>query len=212
MAYKFPLKPNHECNRCARLRSLILQNRLKEPNWHNGPVNSSGNINARLLIVGLAPGLRGANRTGKVFKGDHSGDLLFSTLIKFGLIKDKYEKRMNNNLSFDNCRITNAVRCLPPQNKPNGSEIKNCVKFLISELETMKNLKVVLALGGIAHGAILKAIEKPKSAYKFGHNRFHKVDKFILANSYHCSRYNMNTRRLTEDMFHDVFKNILSYL
>ena len=113
---------------------------------------------------------------------------------------------------LNNCRVTNAVRCLPPENKPNGSEIKNCAPFLISELETMENLRVVLALGGLAHGAILTIIEKPKSIYKFGHNAFHELDKFVLADSYHCSRYNTNTGRLTENMFHDVFKRILTYL
>ena len=212
MSNKFPLKPDHECSRCSRLRSFILQNRLKEPGWHNGPVNSFGDISARLLIVGLAPGLRGANRTGRVFTGDHSGDLLYSTLIKFGLTKVKYEQKVKDSLILDNCRITNAVRCLPPKNKPTGSEIKKCAPFLISEMETMKNLKVILALGVLAHGAILTAIKKPKSSYKFAHNTLHHVDNFIIANSYHCSRYNMNTRRLTEDMFHDVFKNIMFYL
>ena len=212
MSRKLPTKPNHECSRCTRLRSLILQNRAKEPSWHNGPVNSFGDINAKLLIVGLAPGLKGANRTGRVFTGDHAGDLLYSTLVKFGLARGKYERQIQDSLVLDNCRITNAVRCLPPENKPNGSEIKNCAPFLISELETMENLRVVLALGGLAHGAILTVIEKPKSIYKFGHNTFHELDKVVLADSYHCSRYNTNTGRLTENMFHDVFKRILTYL
>ena len=212
MPRKQPEKPNHECSRCTRLRSFIFQNRAKEPSWHNGPVNSFGDINAKLLIVGLAPGLKGANRTGRVFTGDHAGDLLYSTLVKFGLARGKYERQIQDSLVLNNCRITNAVRCLPPENKPNGSEIKNCAPFLISELETMENLRVVLALGGLAHGAILTIIEKPKSIYKFGHNAFHELDKFVLADSYHCSRYNTNTGRLTENMFHDVFKRILTYL
>ena len=212
MSRKLPTKPNHECSRCIRLRSLILQNRAKEPSWHNGPVNSFGDINAKLLIVGLAPGLKGANRTGRVFTGDHAGDLLYSTLVKFGLARGEYERQIQDSLVLDNCRITNAVRCLPPENKPNGSEIKNCAPFLISELESMKNLRVILALGGLAHGAILTVIEKPKSIYKFGHNTFHELDKVVLADSYHCSRYNTNTGRLTENMFHDVFKRILTYL
>ena len=206
------VKPDYECDLCPRLRSHILQNRTKEPSWHNGPVNSFGDINAKLLIVGLAPGLKGANRTGRAFTGDYAGDLLFSTLLKFGLATGLYGKKIQDGLILNRCRITNAVRCLPPQNKPNGSEVKNCAPFLISELKTMPNLKVVLALGGLAHGAILTALEKRKTVYKFGHNSFHKLDNFILANSYHCSRYNTNTRRLTEQMFHDVFGKIMMRL
>ena len=212
MSNKLLLKPKYNCNRCGRLRSLILQNRRKEPTWHNGPVNSFGDINSELLIVGLAPGLKGANRTGRAFTGDHSGDLLFSTLNTYGLSLGEYKKETTNDINLNNCRITNAVRCLPPQNKPTGSEIRKCAKFLKSELNSMVNLKVVLALGVVAHGAILAAIEKPKSSYKFNHNTLHYLDKFILANSYHCSRYNINTGRLTEDMFHDVFKTIKLYL
>jgi uracil-DNA glycosylase family 4 len=211
--YKSKLvKPDYDCDLCPRLRSHILQNRTKEPSWHNGPVNSFGDINAKLLIVGLAPGLKGANRTGRAFTGDYAGDLLFTSLLKFGLATGVYEKHIQNGLVLNNCRITNAVRCLPPENKPNGSEVKNCSPFLISELKTMQNLKVVLALGGLAHGAILTALEKRKSIYKFGHNSFHELNKVILVDSYHCSRYNTNTRRLTEQMFHDVFKKILKYI
>jgi uracil-DNA glycosylase family 4 len=211
--YKSKLvKPDYDCDLCPRLRSHILQNRTKEPSWHNGPVNSFGDINAKLLIVGLAPGLKGANRTGRAFTGDYAGDLLFTSLLKFELATGVYEKHIQNGLVLNNCRITNAVRCLPPENKPNGSEVKNCSPFLISELKTMQNLKVVLALGGLAHGAILTALEKRKSIYKFGHNSFHELNKVILADSYHCSRYNTNTRRLTEQMFHDVFKKILKYI
>ena len=205
-------KPNHECDRCPRLRSFILENRVKEPSWHNGPVNSFGDLKGRLLIVGLAPGLKGANRTGRPFTGDYAGDLLFSTLLKFGLARGSYKKHVGDSLILNNCRITNAVRCLPPENKPNGAEVKSCSPFLISELETMKNLKVLLALGGLAHGAILTVLEKRKSMFKFGHNVLHDLDNVILANSYHCSRYNTNTGRLTEEMFHDVFRKILVLL
>jgi uracil-DNA glycosylase family 4 len=206
------VKPGYDCDLCPRLRSHILQNRTKEPSWHNGPVNSFGDINAKLLIVGLAPGLKGANRTGRAFTGDYAGDLLFASLLKFGLATGSYDKHIQDGLVLKSCRITNAVRCLPPENKPNGTEIKNCAPFLISELRTMQNLKVVLALGGLAHGAILSVLKKRKSMYKFGHNSFHKLDKFMLADSYHCSRYNTNTGRLTEQMFHDVFRIILKHL
>jgi uracil-DNA glycosylase family 4 len=206
------VKPDYDCELCPRLRSHILQNRIKEPGWHNGPVNSFGDISAKLLIVGLAPGLKGANRTGRAFTGDYAGDLLFTTLFKFGLAKGCYEKHIQDGLVLNSCRITNAVRCLPPKNKPNGSEVKNCAPFLISELKIMQNLKVVLALGGLAHGAILTVLAKQKSVYKFGHNSFHELDDFILADSYHCSRYNTNTGRLTEQMFHDVFRKIIKHL
>jgi uracil-DNA glycosylase len=205
-------KPDHECDRCPRLRSFILKNRVKEPSWHNGPVNSFGDLNGGLLIVGLAPGLKGANRTGRAFTGDYAGDLLYSTLLKFGLARGSYQKHAEDGLILDNCRITNAVRCLPPENKPNGAEVKSCSPFLISELENMKNLKVLLALGGLAHGAILTVLEKQKSMFKFSHNACHKLDNVMLISSYHCSRYNTNTGRLTDQMFHDVFGNIISRL
>jgi uracil-DNA glycosylase family 4 len=206
------IKPDYDCDLCPRLRSHILQIRIKEPNWHNGPVNSFGDINAQLLIVGLAPGLKGANRTGRAFTGDYAGDLLFATLLKFGFATGSYEKHIQDGLVLNNCRITNAVRCLPPENKPNGLEVKSCSPFLISELKTMQNLKVIVALGGLAHGAILTVLAKQKSVYKFGHNVFHALDNFILADSYHCSRYNTNTGRLTEQMFHDVFRQIIKHL
>ena len=205
-------KPPYDCDRCSRLRSNILQIRSKEPEWHNGPVNSFGNLNAKLLIVGLAPGLKGANRTGRVFTGDQSGYLLYTTLLKFGLASGTYDSSGQDSLVVKNCRITNAVRCLPPENKPNRSELENCSSFLFNELKNMPNLKVVLALGVIAHQAILSTLAKPKSLFKFKHNTFHQLENMIIGNSYHCSRYNMNTGRLTEVMFHDVFRNILTYI
>ncbi len=205
-------QPNRECKKCQRLREFILENRTKYPEWHNAPVNSFGNIDSQLLIVGLAPGLKGANRTGRPFTGDYTGDLLYSTLLDFGLAFGSYEAHSGDSLVLNNCRITNAVRCLPPQNKPNGPEVKNCASFLFSELTNMKNLKVVLALGGLAHTAILTVLEKPKAEYKFGHNSSHRFDKFVLVDSYHCSRYNTNTGRLTKQMFHDVFKELLTHL
>jgi len=212
MSKKNIKQPNLECKKCKRLRAFILENRTKYPEWHNAPVNSFGDIDSRLLIVGLAPGLKGANRTGRPFTGDYTGDLLYPTLLKFGLASGKYEAHSGDGLVLNDCRITNAVRCLPPQNKPNGSEIKNCSSFLFNELTMMKNLKVVLALGGLAHTAILSVLKKRKVAYKFGHNYFYRLDELVLVDSYHCSRYNTNTGRLTKQMFHDVFKAVLTHL
>ncbi len=208
MPQKQPARPDRDCEECPRLRAFLLENREKYPDWHNAPVDSFGDINGEILIVGLAPGLKGANRTGRPFTGDFAGDLLYDTLIKFDLADGAYKAESEDGLTLKNCRITNAVRCLPPENKPIGSEVKNCAPFLISEIQTMPNLKVVLALGGLAHGAILTVLEKRKALYKFGHNLFHELDEVLLANSYHCSRYNTNTGRLTEQMFHDVFDEI----
>ncbi|MFP6713106.1 MAG: uracil-DNA glycosylase [Rhodospirillales bacterium] len=207
-----PIRPDRDCAECPRLRSFLLDNREKYPDWHNAPVDSFGDINGEILIVGLAPGLKGANRTGRPFTGDYAGDLLYETLIRYGLAEGSYKADPSDGLTLKNCRITNAVRCLPPENKPIGSEVKNCAPFLISEIETMANLKIVLALGGLAHGAILTVLEERKALFKFGHNVYHQLDRVLLADSYHCSRYNTNTGRLTEQMFHDVFDEILARL
>jgi uracil-DNA glycosylase family 4 len=212
MPHEKPSRPDKNCTNCPRLRAFLLKNRKAYPEWHNAPVDSFGDINGQILIVGLAPGLKGANRTGRPFTGDYAGDLLYDTLLKFGLAEGVYEANPTDNLALKNCRITNAVRCLPPENKPIGSEVKNCAPFLISEIKSMPNLRIILALGGLAHGAILSVLEKKKVHYKFGHNVFHQLDKIFLVNSYHCSRYNTNTGRLTEQMFHDVFSKILKYL
>jgi len=179
------------------------------PDWHNGPVPSFGNLDAELLIVGLAPGLKGANRTGRPFTGDYAGDLLYPTLQKFNFAKGTYESSINDGLELANCRITNAVRCVPPQNKPTGPEARTCLPFLTDEIESMSNLKVLLALGTLAHNAVLSALSLKRSAYKFGHNAVHELDSgLIFTDSYHCSRYNTNTGKLTEAMFEAVFEGI----
>ena len=203
--------PPSNCQLCPRLVELRGVNRVAWPDWHNAPVPSFGPTTAELLIVGLAPGLKGANRTGRPFTGDFAGDLLYRTLSSFGFSKGQYNQSAEDGLSMINCRITNGVRCLPPQNKPTGLEVKNCRSFLENEIQTMKNLKVILALGGVAHATLITALGKSRSQYKFSHGALHELPEGIaLANSYHCSRYNTNTGRLSEEMFADVFQKIQS--
>jgi uracil-DNA glycosylase family 4 len=179
------------------------------PEWHNAPVKSFGPINARLLIVGLAPGVKGANRTGRPFTGDYAGDLLYQTLGRFGFASGNYDKRHDDGLSLKDCRIANGVRCVPPENKPIGAEVNACRPFLIAEIEAMTNLAVILALGGIAHNTVLSTLSERRASYKFAHCVTHNLNNGLkLADSYHCSRYNTNTGRLTEQMFEDVFRMI----
>ena len=205
--------PAQDCNLCPRLVEFRQRNRETWPDWHNAPVQSFGDMDARLLIVGLAPGLRGANRTGRPFTGDYAGDLLYQTLSKFRFATGTYDKRPDDGLQLHDCRIANGVRCLPPENKPIGSEVNNCRRFLSAEITAMDNLKVILALGGVAHNTILATLGERRAAYKFSHCAFHHlIDGRILANSYHCSRYNTNTGRLTEQMFEDVFEGICERL
>ncbi|MCW9035328.1 MAG: uracil-DNA glycosylase [Alphaproteobacteria bacterium] len=202
-------EPAKDCGLCPRLVEFRMESREAWPDWFNSPVPAFGSLDASLLVVGLAPGLKGANRTGRPFTGDYAGDLLYPTLIEKGFAKGNYDKSPTDGLELTNARITNAVRCVPPQNKPTGPEAKSCLPFLIKEIEAMPNLKILLALGTLAHNAVLTAFELKKSAYKFGHNAFHPLENgLILANSYHCSRYNTNTGRLTTEMFHDVFDEI----
>ena len=180
-----------------------------EPDWHNAPVPSFGPLDARLLIVGLAPGLRGANRTGRPFTGDWAGDLLYGTLGAFGFAEGLYDKRPDDGLALVDCRITNAVRCVPPENKPTTAENKACLPFLTAEIAAMPRLQMILSLGGLSHGMVLSALGLKKSAFAFRHGAQHPVaDGLVLADSYHCSRYNTNTGRLTTEMFHQVFAAI----
>ena len=209
----YPKEPHPDCDLCPRLKEFRDNNRKVYPTWHNSPVISFGGTKGELLIVGLAPGLRGANKTGRPFTGDHAGDFLYKQLGKFGFSKGKYKAKNNDDLLLINCRITNAVRCVPPQNKPLGGEVFSCRSFLINEIESLSHLRIILALGTLAHSAVLAALGEKKSAYKFGHNKFHHIKdnkrrELIIANSYHCSRYNTNTGRLTESMFELVFEGI----
>ncbi|MFT5540557.1 MAG: uracil-DNA glycosylase family 4 [Alphaproteobacteria bacterium] len=181
-------------------------NALAQPDWHNAPVPSFGTLNASLLIVGLAPGLKGANATGRPFTGDYAGDLLYATLLKFGFAKGPYGAHAGDGLKLVGARITNAVRCVPPQNKPLGPEIRACAPFLTAEIAAMKHLKVIVTLGNIAHGAVLNTVGLKLKEAPFGHANEVTLPKgpSIIA-SYHCSRLNTNTRRLTPAMFEDIF-------
>ena len=201
--------PGRDCPSCPRLAAFRAAQRTAYPAWFNAPVPSFGELSAPLLIVGLAPGLKGANRTGRPFTGDYAGVLLYGTLKKFGFAAGDYAERADDGLKLVGCRITNAVRCVPPENKPMPDEIKACGGFLTAEIAAMTRLKALLALGQIAHQAVLTALALKKSAYKFAHGAVHQLpDGRILADSYHCSRYNTNTGQLTVAMFESVFANL----
>ncbi|MGH7034731.1 MAG: uracil-DNA glycosylase [Stellaceae bacterium] len=201
--------PDRDCRLCPRLVALRTAQRREHADWHNAPVLSFGALSASLLIVGLAPGLRGANRTGRPFTGDFAGDLLYATLGKYGFARGAYAAAGDDGLSLVDCRITNAVRCVPPENKPTPAEIAACRGFLAAEIAAMKNLQAILALGRIAHDAALAALAKKKSLFVFRHGAVHQIaDGLILADSYHCSRYNTNTAKLTARMFESVFEEL----
>ncbi len=205
----FELIPDKNCNLCPRLKRFIDENRKKFPDKYNAPVPSFGEYNAELLIVGLAPGLKGANFTARPFTGDYAGDLLYATLLKLGFAKGEYKAHKDDGLELINTRITNAVRCVPPENKPTGMEINTCLQFLKSEIAAMPNLKVILSLGLVSHNAVLKALGQRQSVFKFTHGAVHDVGNGLkLVDSYHCSRYNTNTGRLTDEMFENTFKTI----
>ncbi len=201
-----------DCSRCARLVALRHDLREKQPAWHNAPVPSFGPVTARLLIVGLAPGLQGANRTGRPFTGDYAGDLLYATLARFGFTSGEYAARPDDGLRLLDARITNAVRCVPPENKPAGEEIKQCRYFLKATIAEMPNLAALVLLGRIAHDSTVAALGRPLAALRFGHGAQHAADGLTLFDSYHCSRYNTNTRMLTPDMFREVFAAVRRYL
>jgi uracil-DNA glycosylase family 4 len=198
-------EPPRDCPLCPRLVGYRAANAAKEPAWFNAPVPSFGDRNARLLIVGLAPGVGGANRTGRPFTGDYAGELLYGTLLKFGFAKGKYEARPDDGLTLVDARITNAVRCVPPENKPTPEEAMTCRVFLRATLEGMANLKVIVALGRIAHDATLRAFERKLANHAFAHGAVHALDRATLIDSFHCSRYNTNTGKLTPAMFEAVF-------
>lgn len=204
------IEPDPGCTQCARLVEYRTANQAKYPDYHNAPVQSFGPIDAKLLIVGLAPGLKGANRTGRPFTGDWAGDLLYPTLLKFKLGRGAYGAEASDGLQLTDCRITNAVRCVPPENKVVGAEVNACAPYLLAEIQAMPNLKAMIALGTVAHNAVLKVLGLKRSAHKFGHCAQHDLGNgVVLTDSYHCSRYNTNTGRLSEEMFHDVFRAAL---
>lgn len=198
-----------DCRQCSRLAAFLDDVKQANPDYHARPVAPFGVKHPKLLVVGLAPGMHGANATGRPFTGDYAGILLYESLHKFGYSNKPESVSLDDGLKLTQCRITNAVKCLPPQNKPTGPEINTCNQFLKSEIEALKPGSVILALGGIAHNAVLKALDLKKSEYKFGHNvDFDLPSGHVLISSYHCSRYNTQTKRLTEKMFHDVFRKI----
>ena len=201
-------EPPPDCGRCPRLVDFRQANKLAFPGFHNAPVPAFGPLDARLLIVGLAPGLKGANQTGRPFTGDYAGDLLYETLCRFGFAKGRYGRNANDGLVLQDCRITNAVRCVPPQNKPTGAEGKNCRPFLEAEIRQMSRLRIVLCLGGLSHAAVMSTLSQRKALFPFGHGSQHDIGGLVVADSYHCSRYNTNTGRLTVAMFEQVFESI----
>lgn len=197
------LCPQKNCSFCGRLAEFRSQNRQKFPNYYNAPVPSFGPQDAEILIVGMAPGLNGANQTGRPFTNDYAGDILYPALKKHGFAKGNYGKRADDGFELLNVRITNSVRCVPPQNKVVAEEVNNCRPFLISEIGNLPNLKVVLTLGTVAHNSLLSALGYKKSQFKFAHGALHFLQRhnLVMLNSYHTSRYNINTGVLTAEMF-----------
>lgn len=205
--------PARECALCPRLCAYRQKNRVQFPEKFNAPVPSFGSLDASFLVVGLAPGLKGANFSGRPFTGDYAGELLYTTLLEYGFAAGTYGARADDGIELADCRITNAVRCVPPENKPTPDEMKQCLPFLKAEIAAMPNLKVILSLGKISHDSVLKACGKKATSYRFAHGAVHDLDNGLcLVDSYHCSRYNTQTRRLTPAMFHDVFTRIRTIL
>jgi uracil-DNA glycosylase family 4 len=200
------------CRRCPRLATFLDGVREKHPGYHGLPVAPFGDDNAKLLIVGLAPGMHGANATGRPFTGDHAGVILYETLHRYGFASAAESLSADDGLVLTNCRITNAVKCLPPANKPVGSEVNECNKFLLEELSALKAGSVILALGGLSHKACVKALGGRQADYPFGHLAEKDIGELTLLDSYHCSRYNTQTRRLTPQMFDAVFERIIQLL
>ena len=205
-----PADPPVDCRLCPRLAEFRDANAETYPDYFNGAAPSFGDPKAKLLIVGLAPGLHGANRTARPFTGDYAGDLLYATLGKFGFSNNKYDSRPDDGLKLKQAMITNAVRCVPPQNKPIGAEIKTCRQFLVSQINALPKLEAIMCLGRISHDSTLAALGIKAKDAPFGHGAEHEISgsKVRLFDSYHCSRYNTNTRRLTPEMFESVFAAI----
>jgi uracil-DNA glycosylase family 4 len=210
----FDAGPPRDCGKCARLAQYRTVNRTEHPEWSNAPVESFGEGDARLLIVGLAPGLRGANRTGRPFTGDWAGDLLYATLGEFGFSKGVYDRRADDGLALRDCAIANAVRCVPPQNKPTPAEIAACRPYLVGAIRALPRLRAIVALGRIAHDSALRALDRKLAAHPFAHGARHELGDGAPAifDSYHCSRYNTNTGVLTTTMFRDVFRAAREFL
>lgn len=206
-------QPGADCALCPRLADLRAANRARHPGFFNAPVPAFGPLSARLLVVGLAPGLKGANASGRPFTGDHAGTLLYPTLLAHDLARGTYAARADDGLELVATRITNAVRCVPPENKPTPAEAAACRPFLVAELAAMADLRVILALGRVAHEAVLRALGVRLAAHPFAHGAWHELpDGRVLADSYHCSRYNTNTGRLTPEMFDAVMAKVAAWV
>ncbi|MGD0563820.1 MAG: uracil-DNA glycosylase [Roseiarcus sp.] len=210
----FDASPPADCQACARLARFREANRAAYPQWRNAPVESFGERDARLLVVGLAPGLRGANRTGRPFTGDYAGDLLYSTLLDFDFARGLYDRRPDDGLALRDCAIVNAVRCVPPENKPTPAEIATCRPYLAGAIRSLPRLKAIVALGRIAHDSALRALGLRLARFPFGHGARHALEDADVAlfDSYHCSRYNTNTGVLTPVMFRAVFAAVRAHL
>ncbi len=222
------INPPKNCPKCERLCAFHEVNRQKYPDFYNGAVPSFGSIESPFLVIGLAPGLKGANATGRPFTGDYAGDLLYPALARKGFMQDttwleggklpsdifrSAEHQITDvHFELNNARITNAVRCVPPENKPTTQEIAECNGFLLEEIKAMPNLKVIMTLGLVSHKAVLKALGEKQSAFKFGHSAVHEIDGYLILNSYHTSRYNVNTGRLTLAMFDEVIGKVKTLL
>lgn len=205
-------EPCRNCARCPRLVAYREDWRAREPAWFNAPAPCFGPLDARLLIVGLAPGLRGANRTGRPFTGDFAGRLLYGTLKELGFARGDYAERADDGLTLVDARIANAVRCAPPENKPLPAEIRACRVFLAAAIGEMPRLAAIVALGRIAHDSVVAALGRKRAAARFAHGATHAIDALTLFDSYHCSRYNTNTGVLTDEMFRDVFFRARAHL
>ncbi len=202
-------RPPRDCDRCPRLVDYRRANREAEPDWYNAPVRSFGDPAAALLVVGLAPGRGGANRTGRPFTGDYAGDILYAALIAHGFARGTYRADPADGLELDDCRVTNAVRCVPPENKPTGAEVRHCRPFLVDELTVDPAPRLVLCLGRVAFDATLRALDRVPAHHDFAHGAVLRLpDGPTLIASYHTSRYNLNTGRLTHAMFDDVMAEI----
>ena len=206
--------PDKSCSKCSRLLEFRAENIQKFPTYYNSPVESFGDLSAQILVVGLAPGLHGANQTGRPFTNDYAGDVLYPALFKHGFAGGVYQKVKDDGFYLKNVRITNSVRCVPPQNKVMPEEVKNCGVYLIDEIQNMPNLKIILTLGAVAHNAVLSVLNYKKSHFKFAHGAVHVLAKhnLLMLNSYHTSRYNINTGVLTEQMFDEIIVKLRNLL
>lgn len=206
-------EPHRDCDRCPRLREFLVDLRGEMPDYFNAPVPSFGDPAPKLLIVGLAPGMHGANRTGRPFTGDWAGDLLYAAIDKYNFSTGTYDARPDDGLELKGAMITNAVRCLPPKNKPVGAEVNACRDFLSEQINALTSIKAILTLGKISHDSTVRALGLKLKDYKFGHHKIYDIGNGRrLYSSYHCSRYNTNTKRLTEEMFYNVFSDIRGFV